>query len=97
MGLTAIGTVPLPPHRGAGGFDHAGVDPAGGRLYIAHTGNDAIEVVDLQTRNHVATLAGFPGIAGAAVDARQGSPSALWRCHRQSLARSHSGPSQTAS
>ena len=72
MALTAIGTVLLPPHRAAGGFDHASVDANGDRMYVAHTCNDALEVIDLRTRTHLATLDGFPGVAGAAVDARRG-------------------------
>jgi DNA-binding beta-propeller fold protein YncE len=65
--LRAIGAVDLPPHRGAGGFDHASVDPGADRLYLAHTINDAVEVIDLDRRLHEATLHGFPGVAGVAI------------------------------
>ncbi len=67
MALRAIGTVPLPPHRAPGGFDHASVHRSADRLYVAHTINDAVEVIDLDRRLHVATLPGFPGVAGAEV------------------------------
>ena len=67
MALRAIGTVVLPPHRAPGGFDHASVHRAADRLYVAHTINDAVEVIDLDRRLHEATLPGFPGVAGVAV------------------------------
>jgi DNA-binding beta-propeller fold protein YncE len=63
--LRAIGTVALPPHRGAGGFDHATVHAD--RLYVAHTINDAVEVIDLDRRRHEGTLPGYPGVAGVAI------------------------------
>ncbi len=66
MSLRPIGTVALPPHRGAGGFDHASVHAE--RLYVAHTINDAVEVIDLERRVHESTFDGFPGVAGVAID-----------------------------
>jgi DNA-binding beta-propeller fold protein YncE len=72
MGLTNIGTVMLPPHRAAGGFDHASVDVSSDRMYVAHTCNNSLEVIDLRTSTHLATLDGFPGVSGAAVDAGRG-------------------------
>jgi DNA-binding beta-propeller fold protein YncE len=50
-----------------GGFDHASVHAGADRLYVAHTINDAVEVVDLERRRHEATLQGFPGVAGVAI------------------------------
>ena len=67
MSLRAIGTVPLPPNRAPGGFDHASVHCSADELYVAHTVNDAVEVIDLDRRLHKATLLGFPGVAGVAV------------------------------
>jgi DNA-binding beta-propeller fold protein YncE len=61
-----VATVALPPHRAAGGFDHASVHAD--RLYVAHTINDAVEVIDLDRRVHEGTLDGFPGVAGVAID-----------------------------
>jgi|SRR3990172_1058247 len=66
MSLRRIGTVSLPPHAAGGGFDHAGADRSADRLYVAHTSNDAVEVLDLERRSHEGTLQGFPGVAGAA-------------------------------
>jgi DNA-binding beta-propeller fold protein YncE len=67
MSLREIDTVLLPEHRAPGGFDHASVHRPGDRLYVAHTVNDSVEVIDLERRRHEATLHGFPGVAGAAV------------------------------
>jgi hypothetical protein len=72
MPLRAIGTVLLPPHRAPGGFDHASVHRSADRLYVAHTANDAVEVIDLDRRLHEGTLQGFPGVAGAAVCEERG-------------------------
>jgi DNA-binding beta-propeller fold protein YncE len=65
VSLRSIGTVDLPPHRAAGGFDHASVH--GDRLYVAHTINDTVDVIDLELRVHERTLEGFPGVAGVAI------------------------------
>ena len=49
MILRLAGSIELPAHRGDGGFDHAAVHGAGRRLYVAHTANDALDVIDLVT------------------------------------------------
>lgn len=67
MPLRTLESVVLPPHRAQGGFDHATVHRSADRLYVAHTANDTVEVIDLDRRVHAATLEGFPGVAGAAV------------------------------
>jgi DNA-binding beta-propeller fold protein YncE len=68
MSLHAIGAVTLPPHAAAaGGFDHACICRDADHLCVAHTANDAVEVIDLERRVHDATLPGFPGVAGVAV------------------------------
>jgi len=36
MTLRLTGTIPLPPHRGTGGFDHAAVLATDSRLFVAH-------------------------------------------------------------
>ena len=46
MILEQIGEVLLPAHDKPGGFDHAAVHGRRGRLYVAHTANDALDVVD---------------------------------------------------
>jgi DNA-binding beta-propeller fold protein YncE len=47
VALRRRGFVDLPPHAGAGGFDHAAVHGPSGRIYVAHTANDAVDVIDL--------------------------------------------------
>lgn len=44
------------------------MDSVGDRLYVAHPSNDAVEVVDLPTRRHRASLSGLRGVAGVWVD-----------------------------
>ena len=46
-------------------FDHAAFDPRTRRVFIAHTARDCIEVIDHDAKKHIATLPGFPGVAGA--------------------------------
>jgi hypothetical protein len=65
-------------------FDHAAFDPKTRRVFIAHTARDCIEVIDHDAGKHVATLAGFPGVAGAVADdgeilaTNRGSASVAW-------------------
>ena len=49
-------------------FDHAAFDPRTRRVFIAHTARDCIEVIDHNAGKHIATLPGFPGVAGAVAD-----------------------------
>jgi len=65
--LRHLGFVELPAHAGAGGFDHAAVHGRTGRVYVAHTANDALDVVDLVTRRYVASVPGLAAVAGALV------------------------------
>jgi hypothetical protein len=67
MALKAIGTIAIPNSTG-GSFDHGAFDPKSGRIFVAHTGRDCVEVIDNDTRRHVATLPGFPGAAGVVAD-----------------------------
>jgi hypothetical protein len=65
-------------------FDHAAFDPRTRRVFIAHTARDCIEVIDHDAQKHVATLPGFPGVAGAVADdgdilaTNRGSASVAW-------------------
>jgi DNA-binding beta-propeller fold protein YncE len=70
MALEQEGFIDLPAHVGGGGFDHAAVHTATGRCYVAHTANDAIDVVDLVARKYVGSIPGLVGVAGALVDER---------------------------
>ncbi len=72
MSLKHLGYVDLPAHAGAGGFDHAAVYRATGRVYVAHTANDTVDVIDVPGRKHVGTIGGLPAVAGALVDDASG-------------------------
>ena len=65
MTLRHLGFVELPGHAGPGGFDHAAVHGPTGRLYVAHTANDAVDVIDVQAQRHVGSIPGLPAVAGA--------------------------------
>jgi DNA-binding beta-propeller fold protein YncE len=65
--LTLVGNVPLPAHIGSGGFDHAAVHAASGHVYVAHTANDAIDVLDPVARKHLFSVPNLKAVAGALV------------------------------
>jgi len=44
--LRLLGHIELPQNLKPGGFDHAAVHCSSGRLYVAHTANDALDVID---------------------------------------------------
>lgn len=67
MALKAIGTIEIPNSKGSS-FDHGAFDPKSRRIFVAHTGRDCVEVIDHDTRRHVATLPGFPEAAGVVAD-----------------------------
>lgn len=67
MALERLGYVELPRHAGDGGFDHAAVHRRTGRVYVAHTANDSLEVIDGAAGRHVGSIAGLPAVAGALV------------------------------
>lgn len=67
MALEHRGFIELPAHAGAGGFDHAAVHGPTRRLFVAHTANDAVDVVDLDAQRYVGSVAGLTAVAGALV------------------------------
>jgi DNA-binding beta-propeller fold protein YncE len=67
MALRHLGFVDLPAHARAGGFDHAAVHEPSGRIYVAHTANDAIDVIDIEARKYVGSIGGLTAVAGALV------------------------------
>ena len=68
MGLKHLGFIDLPEHRGQGGFDHAAVDRGRALLYVAHTANDAVDVIDTRSGKYARSISGLRGVAGALVD-----------------------------
>lgn len=71
MALKHAGYIELPEHTGQGGFDHAAVHRARGRLYVAHTANDALDVIDTKTGRYARSISGLRGVAGALVEEGQ--------------------------
>jgi hypothetical protein len=67
MILEQTGEVLLPAHDKPGGFDHAAVHGRRGRLYVAHTANDALDVVDCATHTYLGSIRHLEGVAGALV------------------------------
>src|ERR1700704_4742015 len=67
MSLKTIGTIAI-PHAGGSESDHAAFDASSRRVFIAHTARDCVEVIDHDAGRHIATLPGFPGVAGAVAD-----------------------------
>src|SRR5262250_453464 len=67
MALDKVGYIDLPDHVATGGFDHAAVHGPRGLLYVAHTANDAVDVIDCATRTHLYSVPGLPRVAGALV------------------------------
>ncbi len=71
MTLRLQGYIDLPAHVKAGGFDHAAVNVRRGRMYLAHTANDALDVIDCDADRYLHSTAGLPGVAGALVAEQQ--------------------------
>jgi len=67
MALRQLGFVDLPPHEKTGGFDHAAVHEPTGRVYVAHTANDAVDVFDVESRTWLGSIPGLPAVAGALI------------------------------
>ena len=65
--LSLTGYVPLPPHAGSGGFDHAAVHAATDHVYVAHTANSAVDVFDPATAKHLFSVPDLAAVAGALV------------------------------
>ena len=67
MPLKTVGTIAIPGAAGSE-FDHAAFDAKSRRVFIAHTARNCVEVIDHDAGRHLATLPGFPGVAGAVAD-----------------------------
>ena len=64
MALRLLGHVELPANRSSGGFDHADIHPPTDRLYVAHTSNDSIDVIDCAQDRYVQFDLGTYGSGG---------------------------------
>jgi len=67
MTLRLLGHIELPPNRSQGGFDHADVHQGTDRLYVAHTSNDAVDVIDIARDRYIESISGLTAVAGALV------------------------------
>jgi DNA-binding beta-propeller fold protein YncE len=72
MTLRLLGHIELPPHRSSGGFDHADIHPPTNRLYVAHTSNDAVDVIDCARDRYIESMPGLTGVAGALASEERG-------------------------
>ena len=71
MSLERIGYIDLPPHAKRGGFDHAAIHCGIRRLYLAHTANDSLDVIDCRSNQYLHSIPDLAGIAGALVSEEQ--------------------------
>lgn len=67
MILEQVGEIPLPAHAGPGGFDHAAVHSRRQQLYVAHTANNALDVIDCKTSTYARSIPDLNTVAGALV------------------------------
>lgn len=67
MTLKLQGYIDLPAHQKPGGFDHAAVYRGRGLLYVAHTVNDALDVIDVGSERYLHSIPNLVGVAGALV------------------------------
>jgi hypothetical protein len=83
MSLIAAGTIEIPNSLGSA-FDHGAFELETRRVFIAHTARNCLEVVDVDTSSHVATLSGFSEAAGVVAGegcvlvTNRGSASLAW-------------------
>jgi len=67
MTLNFQGYIELPAHANPGGFDHAAVHSGLARVYVAHTSNDGLDVIDGASDRYLHSIPGLTGVAGALV------------------------------
>jgi DNA-binding beta-propeller fold protein YncE len=83
MPLQLAGVIEIPGAVDSA-FDHGAFEPTTGRVFVAHTARNCLEVIDSRTRRHVASLEGFSEAAGVVADAGQvlvtnrGSAELVW-------------------
>jgi DNA-binding beta-propeller fold protein YncE len=83
MPLKTVGIINIPNAVGSA-FDHGAFDPKTRRVFVAHTARDCVEAIDHDAQKHLASLPGFPGVAGAVTDdgevlvTNRGSASLAW-------------------
>ncbi len=63
--------IDLPAHIQPGGFDHAAIHAPSSKLYVAHTSNSALDVIDCASDRYLHSISGLTGVAGALVAEEQ--------------------------
>ncbi len=64
MVLELIGCIDLPKHFAGGGFDHGDVEVRSGKVFVAHTANGSIDVIDGERYAPITTLPNCEGVSG---------------------------------
>ena len=67
MSLKFVSYIDLPEHIKPGGFDHAAVHTQRDYLYVAHTANNAVDIIDCREDRYLYSIPDLPGVAGALV------------------------------
>jgi DNA-binding beta-propeller fold protein YncE len=67
VALKYSGAIDLPAHVKPGGFDHAAIHLGRQRMYVAHTANDALDVIDCAGDRYLHSVPNLPGVAGVLV------------------------------
>jgi DNA-binding beta-propeller fold protein YncE len=67
MALRLTGHIDLPAHTGTGGFDHAAIHARTEQLYVAHTANDAVDVIDCSRQKYVSSIKNLKAVAGVLI------------------------------
>jgi DNA-binding beta-propeller fold protein YncE len=67
MALELTAYINLPENVHEGGFDHAAVHPVKNRLYVAHTANDCVDIIDCARDSYLSSITDLKGVAGALV------------------------------
>jgi DNA-binding beta-propeller fold protein YncE len=67
-----IKSIDLPENIAEGGFDHAAVHAGTSQLYVAHTSNDTMDVIDCAADQYLFSIPDLTGVAGALVSEDRG-------------------------
>jgi len=67
MALRLTGHIDLPAHTGTGGFDHAAIHARSEQLYVAHTANDAVDLIDCARQKYISSIRNLAAVAGVLI------------------------------
>lgn len=67
MSLKLMSEISLPSHRAKGGFDHAAYLQSRALMYVAHTANDTVDIIDCSEDRYLESIDSLKGVAGAYV------------------------------